>query len=221
MISSLVIHPDITVRQSEIEQILKGLDLSQNHPNTLWFSQEEKLGIGESRKIQEFLSLKPYQGKNQAVVLLVAENLSLDAQNALLKTLEEAGDCVSLILGARSEDQLLPTIISRCKIINLQNTPTPEVGLVGQKYQEEIEKLLEANMEERFKFIEKLEDKENFLFTMTAYFRNQLINHIQPRGLDNNFLKDLLEAEKWAKQNVNIRAVLEYLMLLLPHNNES
>lgn len=207
MISCLVIHSDISVRQSEIEKILKELELSQNHPNTLWFAEEEKLGIGESRKIQEFLSLKPYQGKNQAVVLLAAENLSLDAQNALLKTLEEAGDHVSLILGVSSEDQLLSTIVSRCKTINLQKNPTPEVGL---KYQADIKKLLESDMEERFKFIEKLEDREKFLYALTVYFRHEW---------NINFLKDLLEAEKWAKQNVNIRAILEYLMLKLPKSN--
>lgn len=205
MISCLVVHSDISLRQGEIEKILKDLKLSQNHPNTLWFSEEEKLGIEESRKIKEFLSLKPYQGKNQAVVLLVAENLSLDAQNALLKTLEEAGDDVSLILGAGSEEQLLPTIVSRCKVINLQNNPTPEVGL---KYQEEIEKLLKLSMEERFKFIEKLEDRENFLYALTSYFRQKW---------NTDFLKNLLEAEKWARQNVNLRAILEYLMLKMPN----
>jgi len=30
------------------------------------------------------------------------------------------------------------------------------------------------------------------------------------------FLKELLPAEQWAKQNVNIRAILEYLMLVMP-----
>ncbi len=206
MISCLIIHPDIAVRQSKIEKILKDLELSQNHPNTLWFSEEEKLGIGESRKIQGFLSLKPYQEKNQAVVLLVAENLTLDAQNALLKTLEEAGDYVSLILGVGSEDQLLPTITSRCKVINLQiHASTPGVE---HKFQEDIEKLLKSSMEERFKFIEKLEDKQNFLYALTAYFRQKW---------NTNLLKYLLEAEKWAKQNVNIRAILEYLMLKMPN----
>lgn len=205
MISCLIIHPDIKVRQNEIEKILKELKLSQNHPNTLWFSEEEKLGIGESRKIQDFLSLKPYQGKNQAVILLASENLTLDAQNSLLKTLEEAGNHVSLILGAGSEDQLLPTIISRCKIINLQShAPTSEVGA---QYQRDIELLLQSNMEERFKFIEKLDDKDAFLYALTGFFRQKW---------NTNFLKDLLEAEKWAKQNVNIRAILEYLMLKMP-----
>ena len=32
-----------------------------------------------------------------------------------------------------------------------------------------------------------------------------------------NFLKELLQGEQWATQNVNIRAILEYLMLVMPH----
>lgn len=209
MISCVLISKDIAQRGTEIEKILTGLELSKNHCNVLWFSEEEKLGIGEARKIQEFLSLKPYQGKSQAVVLLAAENLTLDAQNALLKTLEEVGEDISIILGASAEDQFLPTIISRCKIVNLQtHAPTSEVGA---QYQEDIEKLLGLTIEDRFKFTEKLEDKENFLHALTAYFRKQLVTDIQ-----HHYLKDLVEAEKWAKQNVNIRAILEYLMIKMP-----
>lgn len=217
MISCLLISPDLAQREAEVEKMLEELGLSKNHADVLWFGEDEKLGIGEARIIQEFLSLKPYQGKNQAVVLLVAENLTLDAQSALLKTLEEAGEDVSIILGVPSEDQLLPTIISRCQIINLPIcAPTYEVGA---RLQEDIDTLLKSSTEERFKFIEKLEDKENFLKALTSYFRNQLLLDIKPRGFDNktrSFLKDLVEAEKWAKQNVNIRAILEYLMLKIP-----
>lgn len=214
MISCLLISQDISQREAEIEKILANLELSKNHSNVLWFAEEEKLGIGEARKIQEFLSLKPYQGKAQAVVLLASENLSQDAQHALLKTLEEAGENVSIILGSSSEDQLLSTIISRCKVVNLQTQTqlaTPGVEAQFQKDQKDIEKLLEANLEERFKFIEKLEDKESFLYALTAYFRQQL-----PNPIHLSFLKDLIETEKWAKQNVNIRAILEYLMLKMP-----
>ncbi|MFH0937283.1 MAG: hypothetical protein V1808_03235 [Candidatus Daviesbacteria bacterium] len=222
MISQVIIHPDLSYRQAEAEKILDQNNLSKKHPDLLWF-EEEKLGIGEARKIQEFLSLKPYQGNAQAVVLLAAENLSLEAQNALLKTLEEPPAQAIIILGISTEDQLLPTIISRCQVINLQNiltlTLTPEVRV---NYQKEIEKLLDLTTEERFKFIEKLEDRENFLHALTAYFRNKLLDKsagalsIHPRGGNTEFLKNLLEAEKWAAQNVNIRAILEYLMLKMP-----
>lgn len=225
MISSLIIHPDVKSRERETEKILAKLELSKNHPNILWFTPEDKLGIEQARQIKDFLSLKPYQGKHQAVVVVAAENLTDEAQNALLKTLEEPAEEAILILGVGSEDQLLPTIISRCQIIN-SSYQTPEARLdsarqVEQKYQKEIEKLLQLSIEQRFKFVEKLEEREVFLSALTAYFRHELlqksagVNLIHLGGVQ-LFLQDLIEAEKWANQNVNIRAILEYLMLKMP-----
>ena len=49
--------------------------------------------------------------------------------------------------------------------------------------------------------------KEEFLKSMTAYFH---------KCRDFNFLKELLKAEEWTEHNVNIRAILEYLMLVMP-----
>ena len=72
-----------------------------------------------------------------------------------------------------------------------------------------MEKLLTASIEERFEYIEKLKQREEFLYSMTKYFHKQL-------PLYNDFSKELLQAEEWAKANVNIRAILEYLMLIMP-----
>lgn len=230
MIPCLLIHSDISKREEEAEKILLQENLSRNHPDLLWFETETKLGVEQARQIKEFLSLKPYQGSKQAVVIVAAENLTLDAQNALLKTLEEPPEEAIIILGLSSEDQLLSTIISRCQAINLNN-PTCVTPEVTQKSYKKIEELLGSNIEQRFKFIEKLEEKEKFLYDLTAYFRHKLLDNsagvsvIHPGGGSVNFLnflflKDLVEAEKWAKQNVNIRAILEYLMLKMPtlHN---
>ncbi len=187
--------------------ILEQNGLSRSHPNLLWLD-EEKLGIEQVRKIKEFLSLKPYQGKSQAVVAIQADNLSLDAQNAFLKTLEEPPAEAVIILGVSSEDKLLPTVISRCQITHLDKDKRGE-----GKYFPDIEKLLGASTEERFKFIEKLDGKDQFLKDLAAYFQGQLLKEPEKHK---DFIKDILEAEKWANQNVNIRAILEYLMLKMP-----
>jgi len=218
MISCLLIHQDIKIRQVEAEKMISQYGLSKNHPDLFWLD-DEKLGIAQARAIQNFLNLKPYQGKNQAVVLLSAQNLTPDAQNALLKTLEEPNEDVIIILGVAREDQLLPTITSRCKVVNL-NTSVSVISTYGdekEKYQKEIEKLLDAGTEERFQFIEKLEDRETFLSTLIFYFRKQILSHPENAQKQlRSFLKDLLEAEKWNYHHVNIRAILEYLMLRMP-----
>lgn len=225
MIPQLLIHPQVLPREEAAQKILNDLKLSKNHPSLLWLGEEEKLGIEQARQIKDFLSLKPYQGEKQAIVLLAAENLTLDAQNALLKTLEEPPGEVIVILGIASEDQLLPTILSRCHTNYLDNSSDQNKQL-SEKDIRDIEKLIPSSMEERFVFIEKSKDKEEFLLTLTTYFRSQLLAH--PSGAATSppgrwtheqlhfFLKELIQAQRWAKQNVNIRAILEYLMLKMP-----
>lgn len=214
MIPILLVHPDLNIRQTEIDKILENNGFSQNHPDLLLLEDGEKLGIEQVRKIQEFLSLKPYQSDKHALVLVAAENLSLDAQNALLKTLEEPAGEAIIVLGAGSEEQLLPTITSRCHIINLNsdrpNTATPK----SEKWQKEVERLLNTPIEQRFQFIEKLSEREEFLAFLVSYFRQKLLENPQPET--QKFTTILMQGEKWAKQNVNIRAILEYLILNLP-----
>jgi len=220
MIPILLIHESIDEREQYIQKMLNDININQNHPDLLWFGADEKLGMEQTKKIKGFLKLKPYQAKGQVIVIVTAEKLTTDAQNSLLKTLEEHAEEVNLFLGAANEDQLLPTLISRCKVIDLpvtSSTITSTSDLasrqagVEQKYQNDIEKLINSTIEQRFQFIEKLKEKEEFLFSLIIYFRHKLLEKRQVV-----FLKDLILAEKWAKQNVNIRAVLEYLMLKLP-----
>ena len=204
---------DIAQRTQEIDSKIRELGLNRNHPDLMLFDDTEKLGISEVRKIKDFLNLKPYQAKGQMIVIVAAENLTVEAQNALLKTLEEHSGDVLLLLGAGAEDQLLSTILSRCQVIHLSQ-PTPNKDILS-KFDPDIQKLISSSAEERFKFIEKLDDKEQFLFALTNYFRNELRK--SPNDKAASFLQDLLKAEKYASQNVNLRAILEYLMLKAPN----
>lgn len=216
MIPHLLVHPNLGQRQEEAKKILSQQGLTLQHPDLLWID-DEKLGVGEVKKIREHLSLKPYQALAQAIVILQAENLTADAQNALLKTLEEPPGEAILILGVASEDQLLSTITSRCQTVFLDSSIDQKKDL-SEKDIKNLEELVNYPLEKRFVFIEKLEDREEFLLTLTAYFRHKLLENPssdkQKKIL--SFLEDLLEAQKWAKQNVNIRAILEYLMFKIP-----
>lgn len=211
MVPQIIINPQITNRLEQINQILTQSGLSQNHPNMLWID-DDKPGIAQARKIIEHLTLKPYQDKSQAVVVMFADNLSEDAQNALLKTLEEPPDSAIIILGASSEDNLLPTVLSRCHVMNYESRDAN--SKLNQQDREEIEKLQASSLEKRFQLIEKLENKEEFLGKLIWYFREQLNTNHSPSTV--NYLNELIETERWTKQNVNLRAILEYIMLRLP-----
>ncbi|MFW6154032.1 MAG: ATP-binding protein, partial [Planctomycetota bacterium] len=97
-------------------------------------SKMQGLGI---QVIREFLIAPAAQaatmGRGRVFVVREAEMMNREAQNALLKTLEEPPPDVKLILLARSERELLPTIRSRCALIRFGALPWSRVAerLIG------------------------------------------------------------------------------------------
>lgn len=214
MLAKIILHANLDQRVDLIRKILSENNLIPPHPDLLYLEDAEKLGVEQTKKIRQFLSLKPYSAKGRAVALESAHNLTLDAQNSLLKSLEEPPKNAIILLGAESESNLLPTIISRCEIVKVESGKWKVKSKHENKYAEDIQRLINSSIQERFEYIEKLEEKDKFLIALLLYFRNKLSLH--PKGANLEFVKILLEAQRWQKANVNIRAILEYLMLNLP-----
>src|SRR5262249_17277137 len=82
----------------------------------------------------EFLSLRPMEGGWRVVIVRDAERMTDEAQNALLKTLEEPGDSTLLVLVAAREEILLDTTRSRCVRVGLRPLEVPAVArLLGAR----------------------------------------------------------------------------------------
>jgi DNA polymerase-3 subunit delta' len=79
--------------------------------------------IGQVRELQRGFRLRGSEGGRRAGVVADAEWLNLEAQNALLRTLEEPPPATTLVLVARSAAGLLATVRSRC-----QRVAFPEDG---------------------------------------------------------------------------------------------
>ena len=92
------------------------------NPDLLVIDPEKRVGIGAVRFLEKFLQRKPYQEPVKTVVIARADKLTLPAQQALLKTLEEPPARSQIILLCPSENQLLPTIVSRCFVKRLSET---------------------------------------------------------------------------------------------------
>lgn len=215
MIAKLLISPSIDKRGEKLQKILEEAGVKNPHPDLLLFPKDTKLGIEQARKIKAHFLLKPYQAKGRVVVLEDASVLTPEAQNALLKTIEELTSNSLLILGASSEHPFLPTILSRCQIIRI--TGNDDTLVYHSKFGEDLPQLLTADIEKRFEYIANLKEKEDFFHYLIKFFRDNLPSHIESGNTDYiYFLKELLQAEEWAAHNVNIRAILEYLMLVMP-----
>ncbi|MDB5164663.1 MAG: polymerase subunit delta [Candidatus Saccharibacteria bacterium] len=83
---------------------------------------DKAIGIEAIRELEHFLSLKvPSQAANHRIVIIeAAHKLTTEAQNALLKTLEEPPTGTVLILTASNEQALLPTIRSRVQVVAIK-----------------------------------------------------------------------------------------------------
>lgn len=121
--SILVYSGTIENRREKIEELICKLDdnlIKEDHPDRFTIKKEgdkKSIGISEVRKLVSFLTTKPYSSKYKVVVIYSAEKLTIQAQNALLKTLEEPPFFAIIILSAKTEQSLLPTVLSRCRKI--------------------------------------------------------------------------------------------------------
>ena len=88
---------------------------------------QTEIGVEDIRQVQHSANLPPFEGKYKVFIIDGAENLSIEASNCLLKTLEEpAATVVFALLTAREE--LLPvTVVSRCQRIELTQLPSQQV----------------------------------------------------------------------------------------------
>jgi len=90
--------------------------------------------VEQIRELQGSLSLAPYETRYRIALLLNFQEATPNAQNALLKTLEEAPPKVILILTADSVENLLPTIVSRCEILRLRPLSVDHCTAALQKH---------------------------------------------------------------------------------------
>ena len=108
---------------------------SGNHPDVrILDAPGQPLKIDQVRELQRDLSLSPYEGRWRVAILCDFERATVEAANALLKTLEEPPPYVALMLTATQADLLLPTIVSRCQVLSLRALPINQVreALVSQ-----------------------------------------------------------------------------------------
>jgi len=89
--------------------------------------QRVEISIDQIRDIQHSASMPPFEGEYRVYIIEGAENLSLEAANSLLKTLEEPGARVVFILLTVNDSLVPETVISRCQRVELFPVPTQEI----------------------------------------------------------------------------------------------
>lgn len=113
----------------ELAKKLSGgvIDTIENHPDISVINQDSTIKIEQIRDLIHYLCLSPYNLKYKIAIINNIEQLSVEAANSILKTLEEPTPNSILILIANELNKVLPTIISRCQIIRF--SLVKELGL--------------------------------------------------------------------------------------------
>ena len=94
-----------------------------NQPDIIYVSHEKpnSIGIHDVREqINGSIGIKPYSSDYKIYIVDEAEKMTAEAQNALLKTIEEPPAYAVIFLLTTNLGKLLPTILSRCVILNIQ-----------------------------------------------------------------------------------------------------
>lgn len=90
-------------------------------------SKKSQISVSQIRQLYDYLSLSTHQVQGHRIILISpAETLNLASANALLKMLEEPPANTLFLLVSSQPQRLLPTIISRCQVLDLPIPPYTE-----------------------------------------------------------------------------------------------
>ena len=200
-------------RDRKTATILSSIKLALDNTDVMVINVPESkksIGIDQIREAISFLNKKPCSEAYKAVVIPKAEKLTIEAQNSLLKLLEEPPLYATIILSSKTQDSLLPTVVSRCQKIAVEQnyiykgeTSSQFADLQKMDYGQRLSWAEEASKQERDGIIEILE-----LWVLEE--RKDLYKSADKSANIKNILKIKLDLEN---TNVNQRLALEYLVL--------
>lgn len=221
MHSFLIVSSNADSRwQHAVNQISKALSTTTQkvatHPDFLELTSEGSISIKHIRELKVWVHKKPFKAPKKAVLIPEAQNLTLPAQHALLKTLEEPPGDTIIILTAPNPSLLLPTVVSRCQIIKLRSPKSLEKGDFGPEVPALLTKLPAMSPGQRLAIVGDYAGSRDqaiqFCETLLALLRQNL----RKNQLTNpSSLRQTSRALTRLRANVNPKLTLENLFLNL------
>lgn len=174
---------------------------------------KKSLGIEQIREATYFIQKKPFAGDIKAIVIPNAEKLTTEAQNALLKTLEEPPIYASIILLTKTQEALIPTVLSRCQKVAVENSKEGDEG----REESEIRKVIQMTVEQKFAWAQEKakEEKEDVIDMLEKWIREERERLSENSNKVQNIKLILEVKEDLEKTNLNCRLALETLTLNL------
>ncbi len=102
----------------------------RNQPDIIYVGHEKPntLSVDDIRtQVNNDIVIKPYSSRYKVYIIDEAEKMNVQAQNALLKTIEEPPAYAVILLLTTNADAFLPTILSRCVTLNIKAVPDGQI----------------------------------------------------------------------------------------------
>lgn len=205
---SVIVESREAFQKDGIERILKDkLNISEPILNTNIFMIEKpedkaSIGIGDVSNVVEWAYRKDTDLK--LIEIKNADLLTDQAQNAMLKLIEEPPENVLIILITPNSSSILQTIRSRCILITTTaaNFDTSELA----------KKFIEAGYLERTKIIDKMLSEDTNRTSVAEFIEELLRLKLNKKNTDN--ISEIKEVYRAVKRGVNLKLCLDYLNIL-------
>ena len=182
---------------------------SDNNPDfQLIESVDGKIKIEQIRQMQRKVAEKPIISNNKVYIIDDADTMTTEAQNCLLKTLEEPPEYITIILICTNEGNLLSTIKSRCTRIQFEPIKDEEIKeyvktkLPNEQISEKLIELAQGSIGKAIKLNERKDIYENLENILVSMQCRDLIDIVQM-------------SEVIYKSKEEIKSILEYINVLL------
>ncbi len=188
-------HVESALHQAFSEQGLKLV----GSPDYFVF-KGETFGIEEAREVSALALRRAFLERK--VFYLASQTLTLEAQNALLKTFEEPIAHTHFFLVVPSLESVIPTLRSRMRVIRHTSTPALDSA----------QNFLIGTLKERLSFTKRFLDKEANL----TQFLDELLLLMHEKGVGTTYLASVSELRESSRQRGSSpRLILEHLSLVL------
>jgi hypothetical protein len=189
--------------RSRFESYLDTLGMKRQGNPDLFVYETEAFGIDEARALRDRAQDKSFGDKK--VFGIFTSKITLEAQNALLKTFEEPYEKTYFFIAVREEGILIPTLRSRMELVRISRSES-------QTKESESEQFLKMSVKERMNFSKKFSDNEGDL----ASFLDNLLIVMKKRN-QGGILPKVLNTRRYAHdRSVSRRLILEHLATVLP-----
>ena len=189
------------------KMILNNKESLENNPDFFILEPSEgKVKIEQTRELQKKIAEKPINSERKVYIINDADTMTTEAQNCLLKTLEEPPMYLTIILICSNENNLLSTIKSRCTRMYFEPISKEQIKeYIKENYNIQVnEEVLELSQGSISKTIKLLENQELY----------EKVKKI----LEEIRTKDLLEIVKMSEEiysaKEDIQYILEYMNVL-------